>query len=120
MQFSDSAVRVTIDRCRNLISCPGVEIRGLITANVPRKSQRGNLAYEQYSFCPLVSSQIPVGRETALWEIVDLVLENYDGKKIEILDVFPKKEQSTVSTIRQIMALRPLLQVLICVHFRLL
>ena len=104
-------MRVQIDSDRNLISCPGVEIKGLITTNIPRKSQRGNVAYEKYSFCPLVTSELHKDKETALQEMVDLVLENHDGKKIEILDIFTKKDQSTVRTVSEIMALKPLLQV---------
>ena len=104
-------MRLTSDHHQNLISCPRVEIQGLITTNVPRKSQRGNLAYETYSFCPLVSSDVHKERATAVQEMVDLVLENHNDKKIEILDAFLKKDQSTVGIVSQIIAMKPLLQV---------
>ena len=105
-------MRVIIDHNRKVISCPGVEIKGIIPSNVQWKSQqRGNLAFEKYSFCPLLSSELHTNGETALQEMIDLVLENHKGKRIQILDMFSKKVESTVGAVSQIMALKPLLQV---------
>ena len=104
------SVRVTVDHSGALISCPGVEIKGLITTDVPR-SHKCNLAYEKFTFCPLLDRGPHLELMMALWEIVELVLENNDAKKIQVLDIFTKKEQSCAKTFSEIMLLTPLRQV---------
>ena len=115
----DPNIRVTIDHHMNTISCPGIEIKGLTTKAVRRREQKANLAYEKYTFCPFLD-EAPGVRQTQMWELIDLVLENNPGTAIEVSDVFLKKENSVAKTIQEIIAMKPLRQVrmLIAVYER--
>ena len=76
---------------------------------VPRKGQRGNLAYEKYSFCPY--NEKAVDKEPVMWELVDLVLENNRSKDLKVVDVFTNKDNSLAPLYLHILNLKPLREV---------
>ena len=93
-------------------------MKGLQATIVPRKGQRGNLAYEKYAFCPYVESS-NLDTEPHLWEMVDLVLENNRNKDLKVMDVFAKMENSLARTFQHILTLKPLREVGYCTIFKL-
>ena len=104
-------VHVTIHRNQHKITCPGIEIKNIQATVVPRKGQRGNLAYEKYGFCPYNETS-DMDTETHLWEMVDLVLENNRSKELKVTDIFTKKENSLAGVFRHILTLKPLREVI--------
>lgn len=107
--FVDPTVRVSVYPNQNKITCPGIELKGLMATVVPRKGQRGNLAYEKYSFCPY--NEKAVDKEPVMWELVDLVLENNRSKDLKVVDVFTNKDNSLAPLYLHILNLKPLREV---------
>ena len=77
---------------------------------MPRKGQRGNLAYEKYTFSPYVENSTQ-SMEPHLWEMVDLVLDNNRSKDLKVVDIFTQKENSLAQAYQQILNLKPLREV---------
>ena len=90
--------------------CPGIEVKGLQPTIMPRKGQRGNLAYEKFSFSPYVEKSAQ-GMESHLWEMVDLVLANNRSKDLKVVDIFTQKENSLAQAYQHILTLKPLREV---------
>ena len=77
---------------------------------MPRRGQRGNLAYEKFTFRPYIEKSTE-SAETHLWELVDLVLENNRTKDLKVIDIFTQKENSLAKTFQHILTLKPLREV---------
>ena len=90
--------------------CPGIEVKGLQPTILPRKGQRGNLAYEKYAFSPYVENSTQ-DMESHLWEMVDLVLDNNRSKDLKVADIFTQKENSLAQAYQRILNLKPLREV---------
>ena len=91
---ADPLVRVFVLPNQKKIICPGVEFKGLQATIIPRRGQRGNLAYEKFSFCPYMENS-PQNTETHLSELVDLVLDNNRSKDLKVVDIFTHKGELT-------------------------
>ena len=96
------------------IVCPGIEFKGLQPTTLPRKGQRGNLAYEKFAFTPYLENSTQ-DMESHLWEMVDLVLDNNRIKDLKVMDIFTQKENSLAKTYQEILNLKPLREV--CSYF---
>lgn len=107
---------MTIDPSLDIVSCPGVEIKGLTATVVARKGQRGNLAYEKYAFCPFVETS-NLDLDPHIWEMVDLVLENNHNSDLKVVDVFTDKSNSLARLFTHILTLKPLRVVRKTLHF---
>ena len=106
----DPLVRVVILPNQRKIMCPGVEFKGLQPTIMPRRGQRGNLAYEKFAFCPFVEKSAQ-DMESHLWEMVDLVLDNNRSKDLKVVDIFTQKQNSLAKDYQHILTLKPLREV---------
>ena len=117
LKIPDPLVRVLVLPNQNKIICPGVEFKGLQATIIPRRGQRGNLAYEKFTFCPFIENS-PDNMERHLSELVDLVLDNNRSKDLKVVDIFTQKENSLSKAYQHILTLKPLREVcLLALHF---
>ena len=115
-------IPVSINSALQTIYCPGVQIRGLTAITIPRKRQEEILSVEEYKFTPFFddallvhgnpgtptpSSQIYPGSNVTVAGFIDLILENYESKKLKILDIFAKAENSQTESIYPAMTAKP-------------
>ena len=109
----DPLVRVFVLPNQRKIICPGLEIKGLQPTIIPRRGQRGNRAYEKFTFCPFIENSSE-SLEAQLSEMVDLVLENNQSKDLKVMDIFTQKENSLAKMFQRILNLKPLREVSRC------
>ena len=102
-------MRVDIDHLHKTITCPGVQIKALITTVLPSKIQsRGTLAYERHVFCPYIEHTAAPFKilQDSMWEIIDLVLENSKTKQLKVMDLLAHSDQPVIKIFNEIMAVK--------------
>ena len=111
---------MSINEDLGTIYCPGVQIRGLTATVIPRRRQDETLSVEEYKFTSYFddavlvhgnpdqsSSSVYPASNVAVAGLVDLILENYESKKLKILDIFTKAENSQTESIYPAMTVKP-------------